>query len=86
MCHTYEVWHILLQWVREICEDVELYKTSDVLKTSGVYNVQIFDVLGIEVMSESIHPMTSSHRINIEKLPSPVKKNRLFEYKLNYFL
>ncbi len=34
--------------------------------------VQIFDVLGIEVISESIHPMTSSHRMNIEKLPAGV--------------
>ena len=30
--------------------------------------VQIFDVFGIEVMSEPIHPMTSSHRMNIERL------------------
>ena len=31
--------------------------------------VQIFDVLGIEIMSESIHQRTGSHRMNIEKLP-----------------
>ena len=36
------------------------------------YKVQIFDVLGIEVMTESIHPMTSSHRMNVEKLQSGV--------------
>jgi hypothetical protein len=36
------------------------------------YQVQIIDVLGIEVMSESIHPMTQSHRMNIERLPSGV--------------
>lgn len=30
--------------------------------------VQIFDVFGIEVMSEPIHPMTASHRMNIERL------------------
>jgi len=35
-------------------------------------NVQIFDVLGIEVISESIHPMTSSHQMNVEKLPAGV--------------
>ena len=35
-------------------------------------NVQIFDMLGIEVISESIHPMTSSHRMNVEKLPPGV--------------
>ena len=34
--------------------------------------VQIFDVLGIEVMSESIHQMTGSHRMNVEKLPAGV--------------
>ncbi|MDT3739014.1 MAG: T9SS type A sorting domain-containing protein [Candidatus Kapabacteria bacterium] len=34
--------------------------------------VQIFDILGIEVMSESIQPMTGSHRMNIEKLPAGV--------------
>jgi hypothetical protein len=37
-----------------------------------VQKVQIFDVLGIEVMSESIHPMTSIHRMNVEKLPAGV--------------
>ncbi len=47
-------------------------QTSEVLKTSEVYKVQIFDILGIEVMSESIHPMTASHRMNIERLPSGV--------------
>ena len=34
--------------------------------------VQIFDVLGIEIMSELIHPMTSSNRMNVEKLPAGV--------------
>ena len=34
--------------------------------------VQIFDVLGIEIISESIHPMTSSHRMNVENLPAGV--------------
>ncbi|MDT3738890.1 MAG: T9SS type A sorting domain-containing protein [Candidatus Kapabacteria bacterium] len=36
------------------------------------YNVQIFDLLGIEVISESIHPMNASHRMNIENLPAGV--------------
>jgi len=36
------------------------------------YRVQIFDMLGIEVMSESIHPTTSSHQMNVEKLPAGV--------------
>ena len=34
--------------------------------------VQILDMLGMEIMSESIHPMTGSHRMNIEKLPAGV--------------
>jgi hypothetical protein len=48
------------------------FQTSEVLKTSEVSKVQIFDMLGIEVMSESIHPLTSSHRMNVEKLPAGV--------------
>ena len=34
--------------------------------------VQIFDMLGIEIMSELIEPMTASHRMNVEKLPAGV--------------
>ena len=30
--------------------------------------VEIFDILGVKVISEPIHPMTSSHRMNIENL------------------
>jgi hypothetical protein len=37
-----------------------------------VHKVQIFDVLGIEVMYESILPMTSSHQMNVEKLPAGI--------------
>jgi hypothetical protein len=37
-----------------------------------VHKVQIFDVLGIEVMAESIHPTTSSHQMNVEKLRAGV--------------
>jgi hypothetical protein len=47
-------------------------QTSEVLKTSEVSKVLIFDMLGLEVMSESIHPMTGSHRMNVEKLPAGV--------------
>ena len=36
------------------------------------YKVQILDILGIEIMSESIHPMTGSHRMNVEKLRAGV--------------
>lgn len=32
--------------------------------------VQIFDMLGIELMSDLIHPITGSHRMNVEKLPA----------------
>ena len=45
---------------------------SEVLEISEGYKVQLFDLLGIEVMSESIHPMTQSHRMNIERLPAGV--------------
>ena len=43
---------------------LQLFATTD--------KVQIFDVLGIEVISELIHPMTASHRMNVEKLPAGV--------------
>ena len=45
-------------------KELQLFASED--------KVQIFDVLGIEVMSESIHPMTGSHRMNVEKLPAGV--------------
>ena len=32
--------------------------------------VKIYDMLGVKVISEPIHPMTSSHRMNVEKLPA----------------
>jgi len=34
--------------------------------------VRVFNVLGVEVMTASIHPMTQSHRMNIESLPTGV--------------
>ncbi|GAB1369990.1 hypothetical protein MASR1M45_00480 [Candidatus Kapaibacterium sp.] len=34
--------------------------------------IQIFDILGVEVLAESIPTMTSSHRMNIEKLAAGV--------------
>jgi hypothetical protein len=43
-----------------------------IIQPSEGIKVQIFDILGIEVMSESIHPMTGSHRMNIEKLTTGV--------------
>ena len=45
-------------------KELQLFASED--------KVQVFDVLGIEVISESIHPMTSSHRMNVEKLPAGV--------------
>jgi photosystem II stability/assembly factor-like uncharacterized protein len=45
---------------------------SEGLKPSEGYQVQIFDVLGIEVLSDSIHTKTANHRINIESLPAGV--------------
>jgi hypothetical protein len=32
--------------------------------------IKIFNLLGECVINESIHPMTSSHRMNIERLPA----------------
>ncbi len=49
--------------------DIKLYNEASLIATD---NVQIFDILGIEVMSLSIHPMTQSHRMNIERLPAGV--------------
>jgi WD40 repeat protein len=39
---------------------------------TGQVKVQIFNTLGIEMINEAIHPMTSSHRMNIENLPDGV--------------
>ncbi len=38
----------------------------------GVDELSIYNTLGEKVMSESIHPMTSSHRMNIESLPKGI--------------
>jgi len=48
------------------------FSNEELQPFAAVDKVQIFDMLGIEVMSESIHPMTSSHRMNVEKLPAGV--------------
>jgi photosystem II stability/assembly factor-like uncharacterized protein len=54
---------------------LQLYDTDDSQSNKGlkpfvtIDKVQIFDMLGIEVMSASIQPMTTSHRMNVEKLP-----------------
>ncbi len=45
---------------------------SEGFEPSEGYRVQIFDMLGIEIMSELIHPMTDSHRMNVEKLSAGV--------------
>ncbi|MCO5251186.1 MAG: serine hydrolase [Candidatus Kapabacteria bacterium] len=55
-------------------------QTSEVSKTSEVYKVQIFDILGIELMSETIHPMTASHRMNIERLPKGMYFIKIGDY------
>ncbi|MBX3042828.1 MAG: T9SS type A sorting domain-containing protein [Candidatus Kapabacteria bacterium] len=61
-------------------------QTSEVLETSEVYKVQIFDVHGIEVMSEKIHPMTASHRMNVEKLPAGVYFIRIGNYSQKFMV
>jgi photosystem II stability/assembly factor-like uncharacterized protein len=35
-------------------------------------DIEIYDVLGEKIMSESIHPMTRSHRMNVSNLPRGV--------------
>ena len=48
------------------------FQTSEVSEYPEILKIQIFDMLGMEIMSESIHPMTGSHRMNVEKLPAGV--------------
>jgi hypothetical protein len=38
----------------------------------GVDEIKIYNTLGEKVMAESIHPMTASHRMNIENLPKGI--------------
>ncbi len=45
---------------------------SEVFESSEVSEIKIFNMLGECVISESIHPMTASHRMNIEKLSAGV--------------
>jgi hypothetical protein len=42
------------------------------IKYSDCSTIQIYNTLGEMVLSESIHPMTASHRMNIESLPKGV--------------
>jgi hypothetical protein len=42
------------------------------LKPSEGSEIQIYNTLGEKVMSESIHPMTASHRMNITDLPKGI--------------
>ena len=41
---------------------------SEGLKPSEGSEVEIYNILGVKVISELIHPMTSSHRMNVESL------------------
>ena len=50
---------------------IEIQPSEDFEPSEGC-RVKIFDMFGIEVMSESIPPLTSNHRMNIEKLPAGV--------------
>ncbi len=47
--------------------NLERCATSSRCGTSG--EISIYNTLGEKVMAESIHPMTASHRMNIEPLP-----------------
>jgi photosystem II stability/assembly factor-like uncharacterized protein len=48
------------------------FQTSEVLKNSEVYHVQIFDMLGIEIMSVGIGLDLSTQRIDVSHLPAGV--------------
>ena len=62
--------------------DIKLNNEASLLAAG---KVQIFDILGIEVMFESIHPMTGSHRMNVERLPAGVYYIRIGD-KVEKFL
>jgi hypothetical protein len=47
-------------------------KASEGFEPSEGSEIQIYNTLGEKVMSESIHPMTASHRLNIENLPKGI--------------
>jgi hypothetical protein len=49
-----------------------LLKTSEVLETSEVYNLQIFDVLGIEVISVETGLRPVSTKVDVSHLSSGV--------------
>ncbi|MCO5251452.1 MAG: T9SS type A sorting domain-containing protein [Candidatus Kapabacteria bacterium] len=53
-------------------EYITITKPSEGFEPSEVSGVQIFNTLGECVLKESIHPMTPSHRMNVEHLPSGV--------------
>jgi hypothetical protein len=52
--------------------EININKPSEGLKPSEGSEFEIYDVLGEKVMSESIHPMTRSHRMNVGNLPKGV--------------
>lgn len=47
-------------------------KPSEGLEPSEGSEIHIYNTIGEKVMSESIHPMTASHRMNIESLPKGI--------------
>ena len=60
-------------------------KLTEGLEPSESYHVEIFDILGIEVMFESIQTMTQSHRINVSGFPAGVYYIRIGD-KVEKFL
>ena len=63
-------------------EYIEIEFSSPRLKpwVTGVDEIKIFNLLGECVINESIHPMTPSHRMNIENLPAGVYFVRLGDW------
>jgi len=56
----------------ELKLSVTIFSNKGLQPFARAEKVQIFDMLGLEVMSELIHPMTSSHQMNVEKLRAGV--------------
>jgi hypothetical protein len=46
--------------------------------------IKIYNLLGECVINESIHPMTSSHRMNIERLPAGVYFVRVGDWVVRF--
>jgi hypothetical protein len=64
---------------------------NNIWASPNASNIMLFNTLGESVVSESIHPMTPSHRMNIEHLPNGVyfvkitMNNKIYVKKIMVF-